>query len=593
MPKIFNSTEQIPHDKTNSKHILFHISKSISILDELNSMLLLACKIHDENPEISLTFWIETVISKETIKNEIKKNKQTPENIVWIYGKSLNPETLVYISLIFTTLETHFDYIFPNKKVVTFQHTSLSIPANLSKPQSPESGLCSYLLQTLLSKVSYMFISSSYYLNTYIDDWKKIAGIFPDTNKNNTDKIFIDYGYMRRESYQYNKTTTPEKIILFTPTLAQKKTKLDISKIIQLLCTKFPDYTIWFRPFPRDRESENTKSIITKSKKFKNFKSTEYIQKCKLKELYKFPLILITDLSGCATSFTMSTERPSIQFITPEITSNYYEFLGCIPSYSEEELCQNIKKCISNHKKYGHKQLTELTNFFRPVGETINYISKNIDKMITGKSLPDSYNITTINNSKFTTYNEYFSIIKEMLKNDVTYDGKDPAIIDDCGQSCNQCENILKLLEFYIIKNSPEKHNYELLLTQIENTMLYYFEYLKTIKVPVHRYIPLDRYLQLIHKSLPDDFSTAKTITILDKKLRTILKAATKKEHDIQGYFFNYCTTIIKQNPKNSIPAEWFTLYLNSKLVNWMKTDHRFIKKYNTYKNKNNDMLNT
>ena len=574
-------------------YILYYPAQRYKNIEaEIVSLALIAEKLAQK--AYKTIFWIPPSFANKKELIDVINHENLPEiSIIWLLTSELNQKILSNIKFVFTTCEHDFDRLFPDIKVATFNHSCHIVPKKCPdtiekiQKRTPQIVNSTFndnnynldLFATPLARPSYCFWATSNVLDqATILQLKQLEGIMPCSTVNS--QVHFNIGYLRREAYQISADYLPEeKIILFMPTALSLRTNLDHFSVIKTLSQNFPDYTVWYRLLITDLQHDEIKNTLQKCQTLANVRTDEFIQKSNLQKIYREASILLTDLSGSASSFNLATSRPCIQFMTPTVKT---AMSGCIQVSSYEEMVTKIKSVLSDIKTNGSKQQKELLKYMQPIGGTVKFITDNIEQLIAGLPLPDSITIDFSKGNNFSTIENYLRLANKLIKNKRSEIKKEKTAQEAKEVSLMRihCDTLLRILSFMSQRKNFPDFSKTAINAKIEKIMLYYLDTVNSSdnmhKSSTYLYFSLARYLQLLQTNLPEHLSEDEKITVLDNYYQTVMSKIYLPDCDIQKEFYSYCKEMITLHPQNKLCRKWFINYLQSPFVNWMKTDNIF-----------------
>ena len=582
---IYNETSALLEAiEKNSTYIIYNPGGERAVISEIRAMLLLAGKLLEKS--YKAIFWIKSgFIAKDELEKILSAEPLLKVEFLWLYAEKIDLDLLPNAQLAFTTAWNDIEIDLPKIKKATFTISSALISSgnentiqnlHMKTEESQGENFSYHFLSTVFKKATYCFLSSAPDVKQYITNTGYFQGIMSDLQDNT--KSYIDIGSLRREIYAVeNEDEFNKSVILYLPTTSALETGVDSLRVIKTLSNAFPNHEIWYRPFPPERDSVTCKNILAGCTKIPNVICEGIVASGKLESLYQTGCILVTDYSSAVVSFTLSTGRPGIQLILEK--DKFAPLVGCEQVYSYENLVLSVKTALDNYLNLGHRQVEEYSHYFRPSGETINYIVDNIENMLAGRELPESVTVDFAAGDKFNDYKAYKNIfirIREQLsaglKQDFTLEQL--GSIEDSFAHIIRCvfqkNNILAPADIDVSNFADELIS---IVLKVDNPH----------KKKMYKPFNLKSYLIVREEMCPVLADYSECLQYLTNCLNFVLQNIKIPETDIQKDFYNYCKMMIAEYPESSLCKRWFYDYLQSEYVKWMEYDSVFALCYRVY----------
>jgi hypothetical protein len=223
-----------------------------------------------------------------------------------------------------------------------------------------------YVNKLYASKIDFFCVSSK-----YVGDRIKQQVLSGRDTQNNKRIGIIPCGYPRLDRNidyfrQHNKV---EKTIIFATTAVEGKDMVDLivfpnhaDKIIDAIMENFPEYNLIFRPHPLTTHKEVVQKIATKY--YGNPRFTYDNNASSYIENYSKSALMITDMSGTAYTYALTTLRPVVFFLHDPIKTyqrfgeyQYFKDIQAVGAIASDipQLINRITSLLANAESYREK----------------------------------------------------------------------------------------------------------------------------------------------------------------------------------------------------------------------------------------------
>ncbi len=587
--------ELIQNTDMTSKYILYNPDYYNAISADTRAFIMLASELLTKG--YKPIFWFDAnSIAKDKLLELLNSNNIPDINALWLLSTSIDDCILSKLTLVFTsnTWKPLRDYFKEN--IIVVMYALFGMLPKGAKPtyndfatikDTQRGNIYINFFQTnqiSLSTPNYYFFSNSF---SEFRDLTAVKDLQNFTIKSSINSVcHFDVGYLRIEAYKSIKDYLPQKkVILFAPTTITHSEEFGHFhyQILETLGNNFKDYEIWYRPCPSNLSINNIQEILKKCELFENIITDSHIQTGDLIDIYKETTILVTDFASSAATFTLTTSRPCIQYIT---SSTSLKLTGCTQVTSPAELIIATQELLTNPEKYGIKHKLKITKYINSNESTIDYISRNIAKMVERKPLPHSISVNFFKEGKFSAFTDYFNFIKNFFKTSNNYVDLYSINPLNEGTLYQKSINIILQIAKIISKKKDLKLPTGKSISQCLTDMLewYIINILnKSTNNKFYQLFKIRDYINAIKLTFSQTLSNNDKIHIIDKLLTMLFSKLTISESDIQIDFYLYCQEIINKYPDNIECQSWFYQYLQSSFVNWMPTNDTFAVCYKVY----------
>lgn len=165
--------------------------------------------------------------------------------------------------------------------------------------------------------------------------------------------------------------------------------------IVEKILNDFPEHVLVFRPHPHTLSKEPVQRIVEQFKENPCFvldsSGSDYM------DLYSKAALMVTDMSGTAYTYALSTLRPVVFFSPDEAAvaekykgSHYFidrEKIGAV-ARNTEEMSSHIRNFIANPDICQQKANAYRDQFIFNVGRAEDYLVENFELILEGKAHP-------------------------------------------------------------------------------------------------------------------------------------------------------------------------------------------------------------
>ena len=165
--------------------------------------------------------------------------------------------------------------------------------------------------------------------------------------------------------------------------------------IVEKILNDFPEHVLVFRPHPHTLSKEPVQKIVEQFKENPRFvldaSGSDYM------ELYSSAALMVTDMSGTAYTYALSTLKPVVFFSPDEAAvsekyegSHYFidrEKIGAV-AQNTEEMSRYIKTFLDNPNSCQQKIKAYRDKFVFNIGRAEDYIVGNFELILEGNAHP-------------------------------------------------------------------------------------------------------------------------------------------------------------------------------------------------------------
>lgn len=261
-------------------------------------------------------------------------------------------------------------------------------------------------LLRLTLEFDYFFLPSRPVVDRVKRQVSKARNMFGKNAEANKKICLITGGYIKfdRNLEYFAKHKRNEKTLIYAPTVTKGQTLLeDIvsvphygDQIIETILNNFPDYDLIFRPHPHTLYTSEVQSISNKYKTHPRFifddNASFYMGS------YSMSALMITDMSGTAYTYALTTSRPVVFFLPQEKEIRerfkgyrYFEDIdkiGCVAN-DTRELIEKIRWLLNNKNRFQTRIRDYRVSFLYNIGTSEDYFVDNLEYIMENKTRQD------------------------------------------------------------------------------------------------------------------------------------------------------------------------------------------------------------